>query len=105
MLKKRGDAAVIEATNRFDRLSVERMDELRLKPEQLKHAFENLPAAQRDALASAAERIRLYHGVGKSQPLGSMKRLMARCWGSRLRRLIARVFMSRGARRLILLLY
>lgn len=60
-VKKRGDAAVIEATNRFDRLSVERMDELRLKPEQLKHAFENLPAAQRDALASAAERIRLYH--------------------------------------------
>lgn len=60
-VKKRGDAAVIEATHRFDRLSVEGMEELRLKPEQLKQAFDNLPAEQRDALASAAERIRLYH--------------------------------------------
>ncbi len=60
-VKQRGDAAVIEATNRFDRLSVEGMEELRLKPEQLKQAFDNLPAEQRDALASAAERIRLYH--------------------------------------------
>ena len=60
-VKKRGDAAVIEATNRFDRLSVERMEELRLKPEQLKQAFDNLPSEQRDALSSAAERIRLYH--------------------------------------------
>lgn len=60
-VKREGDAAVIEATNRFDRVSVTSMDELRLSAEQLRHAFEQLPAEQRDALASAAERIRRYH--------------------------------------------
>ncbi|SER65219.1 histidinol dehydrogenase [Vreelandella subterranea] len=60
-VKRHGDAAVIEATNRFDRVSVTHMDELRLTAEQLRHAFESLPAQQRDALASAAERIRCYH--------------------------------------------
>ena len=37
-VKQRGDQAVIEATNRFDRLSVESMAQLRLMPEQLKKA-------------------------------------------------------------------
>ncbi|MDR5873922.1 histidinol dehydrogenase [Vreelandella gomseomensis] len=60
-VKREGDAAVIETTNRFDRVSVTSMDELRLTAEQLRHAFEQLPTAQRDALASAAERIRRYH--------------------------------------------
>lgn len=60
-VKQRGDEAVVEATNRFDRLSVTNMDELRLTPAQLKHAFENLPAEQREALSNAAERIKLYH--------------------------------------------
>lgn len=60
-VKRHGDVAVIEATNRFDRLSVTHMDELRLTAEQLRQAFEALPAEQRDALASAAERIRRYH--------------------------------------------
>ena len=60
-VKRHGDAAIIEATNRFDRVSVTHMDELRLTAEQLRQAFESLPAGQRDALASAAERIRRYH--------------------------------------------
>ncbi|QNI02635.1 histidinol dehydrogenase [Halomonas sp. SH5A2] len=60
-VKRHGDAAVIEATNRFDRVSVTHMDELRLTAEQLRQAFESLPTEQRDALASAAERIRRYH--------------------------------------------
>tara|TARA_R110000824_G_scaffold401758_2_gene615051 strand:- start:72483 stop:73799 length:1317 start_codon:yes stop_codon:yes gene_type:complete len=60
-VKKRGDAAVIEATNRFDRLSVSSMDELQLTPEQLKKAFDHLPSEQREALSSAAERIKQYH--------------------------------------------
>ncbi|PRY66135.1 histidinol dehydrogenase [Vreelandella songnenensis] len=60
-VKQRGDAAVIDATNRFDRLSVDSMQALCLTPERLKQAFENLPGEQREALASAAERIRLYH--------------------------------------------
>ncbi|NYT71698.1 histidinol dehydrogenase [Halomonas sp. QX-2] len=60
-VKQRGDVAVVEATNRFDRLSATSMDELQLTPEQLKRAFDNLPAEQREALSSAAERIKHYH--------------------------------------------
>ena len=60
-VKQRGDAAVIEATNRFDRLSVSSMNELQLTPEQLKKAFDHLPSEQREALSSAAERIKQYH--------------------------------------------
>ncbi|MGM0831637.1 histidinol dehydrogenase [Halomonas qinghailakensis] len=60
-VKLRGDSAVIEATNRFDRLSVGCMEQLRLSPEQLKKAFDSLPDEQRDALSAAAERIKRYH--------------------------------------------
>ncbi|NYS59227.1 histidinol dehydrogenase [Vreelandella salicampi] len=60
-VKQRGDAAVVETTNRFDRLSVSSMSELKLTPEQLKRSFDSLPAAQRVALSAAAERIRSYH--------------------------------------------
>ena len=52
---------MVEATNRFDRLSVESMEQLRLSPEQLKKAFDGLSAEQRNALSAAAERIRRYH--------------------------------------------
>lgn len=60
-VKQRGDQAVIDATNRFDRLAVDSMEQLRLSPEQLKTAYEGLPSEQREALAVAAERIRRYH--------------------------------------------
>ncbi|WP_438455197.1 histidinol dehydrogenase [Vreelandella venusta] len=60
-VKRRGDSAVVEATNRFDRLSVESMEQLCLSPEQLKKAFDGLPAEQRNALSAAAERIKRYH--------------------------------------------
>ncbi|WP_252107527.1 MULTISPECIES: histidinol dehydrogenase [unclassified Halomonas] len=60
-VKTRGDQAVIEATNRFDRLSVSSMSELCLTPERLKAAFDGLPSDQREALNVAAERIRCYH--------------------------------------------
>ncbi|AQU82036.1 MULTISPECIES: histidinol dehydrogenase [unclassified Halomonas] len=60
-VKQRGDAAVIEATNRFDRMDVAHMDQLRLSAQQLQAAFDGLPYHQRDALAVAAERIKRYH--------------------------------------------
>lgn len=60
-VKTRGDAAVIEATNRFDRLAASAMQELTLTPERLGQAFNGLPDEQREALAAAAERIRRYH--------------------------------------------
>ncbi|MGY4878083.1 histidinol dehydrogenase [Vreelandella aquamarina] len=60
-VKQHGDAAVVEATNRFDRLSVSSMQELCLSPEQLETAYNALPDVQREALSVAAERIRRYH--------------------------------------------
>ena len=57
----RGDAAVVEYTNRFDRQQVTELAQLRIPPEQLAGAHAGLPAAQKDALAAAAERIRLFH--------------------------------------------
>ncbi|WP_447553191.1 histidinol dehydrogenase [Vreelandella sp. EE22] len=60
-VKTRGDQAVIEATNRFDRVNVRQMNELRLTPDRLKTAFEGLPLDQRDALKTAAQRIKAYH--------------------------------------------
>lgn len=60
-VRQRGDDAVIEYTNRFDRLSVTDMSELMIGPARLEAAFEGVPAEQREALRHAAERIRLYH--------------------------------------------
>ncbi len=60
-VKKRGDAAVLEYSQRFDRLSAKSMSELSLPKERLEEALRNLPAEQRDALEQAAQRVRTYH--------------------------------------------
>lgn len=65
-VKARGDAAVIDYTNRFDRLSVSGMGELELPASALQAALDGLPAAQRAALEAAAARVRSYH---QRQPL------------------------------------
>ncbi|MEO8627501.1 MAG: histidinol dehydrogenase [Betaproteobacteria bacterium] len=60
-VKRRGDAAVIDYTRRFDRLEVASANTLRLPKADLERAFAVLPDAQRDALVQAAGRIRSYH--------------------------------------------
>lgn len=60
-VKARGDDALVEYSNRFDRLSATGMAELTLGAERLRQAYESLPDEQRQALAAAAERIRAYH--------------------------------------------
>ncbi|MDQ0022288.1 histidinol dehydrogenase [Variovorax paradoxus] len=64
-VQKRGDEAVLEYTNRFDKLDAKTLPELELTQAELKAAFESLPAAQRDALESAARRVRSYHEAQK----------------------------------------
>jgi len=59
-VRRKGDAAVLEYTARFDQLQVDSMSELELPLERLQQALENIPAAQRQALEHAAERIRRY---------------------------------------------
>ena len=60
-VKARGDAALVEYTQRFDRLAVESMAELELSSGELQEALAGLPAAQRAALEAAASRVRSYH--------------------------------------------
>ncbi|SET25662.1 histidinol dehydrogenase [Variovorax sp. OV084] len=64
-VQKRGDDAVLEYTNRFDKLDAKTLPELELTQAELKAAFESLPAAQRDALEAAARRVRSYHEAQK----------------------------------------
>ena len=59
-VRKDGDKAVIEYTNRFDHRSIENASELELSKEVLKSAWEKLPDNQAQALRIAAERIRVY---------------------------------------------
>ena len=64
-VQRRGDAAVLEYTNRFDRLEAASMRELELGKAEMKAAFDSLPAPQRDALEQAARRVRAYHEAQK----------------------------------------
>ncbi|MBT2300561.1 histidinol dehydrogenase [Variovorax paradoxus] len=64
-VQRRGDAAVLEYTRRFDRLDATGMEALELKADELRAAFDALPAAQREALEAAARRVRSYHEAQK----------------------------------------
>ncbi|MDD5215205.1 MAG: histidinol dehydrogenase [Methylococcales bacterium] len=59
-VRKNGDSAVIEYTNRFDHCTVSVASELEISKEKLKAAWDNLPAEQAKALEQAAARIRAY---------------------------------------------
>ena len=64
-VQARGDAAVLEYTARFDGLDALDMASLELTQAELKAAFDSIPAAQREALESAARRVRRYHEAQK----------------------------------------
>jgi histidinol dehydrogenase len=65
-VKLRGDAAVIEYTQRFDGLKASSMADLQLSSSDLQNALTSIPSAQREALETAAARIRAYHEKQKS---------------------------------------
>ena len=60
-VQARGDEALMDYTRRFDRLDVHEAAGLRLSRAELQAALDGLPAAERQALERAAERIRRYH--------------------------------------------
>jgi histidinol dehydrogenase len=64
-VQKRGDAAVLDYTAKFDGLAVSSMAELELTQADFKAAFDSLPAAQKDALQAATRRVRSYHEAQK----------------------------------------
>lgn len=59
-VKQRGNAAVIEYTNKFDRVNMTDAKQLEIKKPQLDDALASIEPAQRDALQTAAQRIRQY---------------------------------------------
>ncbi|MCS4532701.1 histidinol dehydrogenase [Neisseria montereyensis] len=60
-VQKRGDAAVIEYTNKFDGTNAQSMQDLMLSQADLKAAFERLPETTQTALQTAAARVEKYH--------------------------------------------
>ena len=64
-VQQRGDAAVLDYTQRFDGLTAASVQALELTQAELKAAFDGLPAAQRTALQAAAARVRSYHEAQK----------------------------------------
>jgi len=59
-IRGRGDAAILEYTERFDGLKAASVAELEMPLARLKQAYNNLPINQRQALDQAAQRIRSY---------------------------------------------
>ncbi|HEB55144.1 MAG TPA: histidinol dehydrogenase [Gammaproteobacteria bacterium] len=66
-VRSRGDAAVLEYTNRFDRMQVDDFSALELPQTRLEAALDNIPDEQRRALENAAQRLRSYHKHQKMQ--------------------------------------
>ncbi|HZW14471.1 MAG TPA: histidinol dehydrogenase [Noviherbaspirillum sp.] len=60
-VKTRGDAAVLEYTNRFDKLDASSVASLEIKHDELRVALNSLSPQRRAALQTAADRVRAYH--------------------------------------------
>ena len=60
-IRQRGDAALLEFTRKFDRLEVHDAHQLELPRAELEQALASLSQEQRDALETAAQRIRAFH--------------------------------------------
>lgn len=60
-VKTRGDSAVLEYTNRFDKTDASKLSDLEISKAELTTALNGLPADQRAALQTAADRVRSYH--------------------------------------------
>ena len=60
-VRARGDAALLEYTERFDRLRLARASDLAIDPPAMRAACDSLARAERSALETAARRIRDFH--------------------------------------------
>ena len=66
-VKSRGDAAVLEFTQQFDRLSADSIAALEISQIELQAALNNLSPIRRAALQQAADRVRSYHQRQKAE--------------------------------------
>lgn len=60
-IRSKGDQALLEYTQKFDKVEVSNVSDLEIPRSEWMLALESLPAAQRKALETAAERVRKYH--------------------------------------------
>jgi histidinol dehydrogenase len=60
-VKTQGDEAVLNFTKQFDRLNTASVSELEISRKDLEQAYVSLPADQKIALDTAAQRVRAYH--------------------------------------------
>ncbi len=60
-VRQRGDAAVIDYTNRFDRLSLDHADQLRISAEEIEAAVATVDPELLDAIDLAATRVESFH--------------------------------------------
>lgn len=66
-IRQRGDAALLEYTNRFDGWKAATANDLEVPLVRLEQAWNNLPEAQQTALKHAADRVRIYHEKQKGE--------------------------------------
>ena len=66
-VRHEGDAAVLEYTERFDRVSAGSMGELEIDRRDMLAALNGLPTDQRAALEQAAERVRAFHELQRQE--------------------------------------
>lgn len=66
-VRRRGDAAVVEYTNQFDKFDASSMADLCVSAEQMQQALDGISVEQRESLTHAAERIRSYHEKQKQE--------------------------------------
>ncbi|MDH5435773.1 MAG: histidinol dehydrogenase, partial [Gammaproteobacteria bacterium] len=66
-VRARGDDAVLEYTNRFDRMSLSKASEMEIPAKRMAKAYEAISKEQQQALETAAERVRKYHERQKAE--------------------------------------
>ncbi len=60
-VKEEGDVAVLDLTKQFDRLNVASVEDLEISRQELERAYQGLSLEQKNALDTAAQRVRKYH--------------------------------------------
>lgn len=67
-VRAEGDAAVLDFTRRFDRLDVADLNATALSTADFQAAWQRIGEAEREALGTAADRVRTYHEHQQSEP-------------------------------------
>ncbi len=66
-VRERGDAALVELSNRLDRMDVKSVQQLEIPKERLERALASISTEQRQALELSASRVRVYHEHQKGE--------------------------------------